>query len=94
MTSILICRFIISLRKFDSRTICVTSSSEIGGHLPAIELAARPSDTLPSFLVSFSHPVHVHQDCPDTDSGSEAGFFRPTVVLPASNLVQSTSYAE
>ena len=62
MTSMLICRFILSLRKFDSRTICVTSSSGIRAHLPVIEFAAQQSDTLPSFLGCFSHPVHTYSD--------------------------------
>ena len=96
ITSILICRFILSLRQFDDRTasatyhcsaVCLSRVREpdqlvaVPVPVPVLEFAAKPSDTLPSFIASFSHPVHVHSDSdldsdPDwlqTDSDSDLG---------------------
>ena len=33
---------------------------------PVLEFAATPSDTLPGFVASFSHPVHMNSE-PEVD---------------------------
>ncbi|KAM5545174.1 hypothetical protein V8D89_001285 [Ganoderma adspersum] len=75
ITSILVCRFILSLRQFDTRSTSTTYSRPDSSRLRrsmttthALNFAVNSSDTLPSFLASFSHPVHVQlPELSDTD---------------------------
>ena len=71
----------LSLRQFDSRTTsatyCRSDFSEVRGRErmdapPVLEFAPRPSDTLPSFIASFSYPVHVDVGFSDTETDSSA----------------------
>ncbi|KAI1786647.1 hypothetical protein LXA43DRAFT_1099039 [Ganoderma leucocontextum] len=64
ITSILTCRFILSLRQFDSNIASATCSgrgSRGCEHAAStvLEFAAQPSESLPAFIASFAHPVHV-----------------------------------
>ncbi|KAM5536834.1 hypothetical protein V8D89_009552 [Ganoderma adspersum] len=67
VSSILVCRFMLALRRFDSSTGSTThlgpsSESRIRDHGTAstvLQFAAQPSDSLPAFIVSFAQPVHV-----------------------------------
>ncbi|KAM5545178.1 hypothetical protein V8D89_001289 [Ganoderma adspersum] len=83
ITSILICRFILSLRQFNSRTASPSysrTSFRVGEHLVTTlvpEFAAKPGDILPDFIASFSHPVHTDSDLSETDIDSDAGDLSP-----------------
>lgn len=73
ITSILVCRFILSLREFDSNVAYSTSrgvGSRIREHTAStvLEFAARSSDTLPPFIASFAHPIHVDSGLSEVDS--------------------------
>ncbi|PIL32878.1 hypothetical protein GSI_04996 [Ganoderma sinense ZZ0214-1] len=80
ITSILVCRFILSLRRFDSGSSSEVDTSDVRiewlqatssglqrqlrGHMAStstgvLQFAALPSETLPAFIASFGHPVHV-----------------------------------
>ncbi|PIL32969.1 hypothetical protein GSI_05087 [Ganoderma sinense ZZ0214-1] len=79
ITSILVCRFILALRQFDNRTASASYSRtgfRVGEHLVTTlvpEFAtARQSDTLPSFIAPFSHPIHVDSDI-DSDASLDGG---------------------
>ncbi|PIL32817.1 hypothetical protein GSI_04934 [Ganoderma sinense ZZ0214-1] len=72
ITSILVCRFVLSLRQFDntlrsSATLPEISSSQLREHTASMVLpfGAQPSDNLPAFISSFAHPVHVTSDLPE-----------------------------
>ena len=41
---------------------------------PVLEFAARHTDTLPSLLTTFSHPVHVQSELSDTGVDFDAVF--------------------
>ena len=63
ITSILVCRFMLSLRQFESAISSVTISmpgSRTQEHMASmmLEFGAQPSDSLPGFIASFAHPVH------------------------------------
>ncbi|KAI1786612.1 hypothetical protein LXA43DRAFT_48941, partial [Ganoderma leucocontextum] len=96
ITSILTCRFMLSLRQFDSTIASSTFSgpgSRVREHTSALadvlRFAAQPSDSLPSFIASFAHPVHVDSALSETDSdeivddGSE--WREMDVVVPTQN---------
>ncbi|PIL32856.1 hypothetical protein GSI_04973 [Ganoderma sinense ZZ0214-1] len=74
ITSILVCHFILSLRRFDSRSTAATytgAESESREHTQSqsmLQFAAQPSDTLPSFIASFAQPVHTESLWSETDS--------------------------
>lgn len=57
ITSILTCHFMLSLREFDSAT---RDSATASRHMAStvLQFGAQPSDSLPSFIASFAHPVH------------------------------------
>ncbi|KAM5543382.1 hypothetical protein V8D89_002967 [Ganoderma adspersum] len=65
ITSILVCRFMLSLREFEYTAASMPTFSlpEIQGGentgSVALEFAAQPSDTLPALISPFAHPVHV-----------------------------------
>ncbi|KAM5545075.1 hypothetical protein V8D89_001186 [Ganoderma adspersum] len=66
ITSILVCRFMLSLREFESTAAPMPSFSlselqdgENTGSV-TLEFAAQPSDTLPALIAPFAHPVHVN----------------------------------
>ncbi|KAI1784398.1 hypothetical protein LXA43DRAFT_1123642, partial [Ganoderma leucocontextum] len=75
ITSILICRFMLSLRQFDSSPASVTyHDSEMGSRVrehtasrDILHFAAQPSDSLPAFIASFAGPVHVGSAMSETD---------------------------
>ncbi|PIL32849.1 hypothetical protein GSI_04966 [Ganoderma sinense ZZ0214-1] len=63
VTSVLICRFMLLLRQFDTNTAVATCS----GFGPQVEeymastmfkFSAQHSYSLPAFISSFAHPVH------------------------------------
>ncbi|PIL32837.1 hypothetical protein GSI_04954 [Ganoderma sinense ZZ0214-1] len=64
MTSILVSRFILSLRAFDS-TVASAPDFDIGSQVrermasTVLQFGAQSSENLPGFLASFAHPVHV-----------------------------------
>ena len=73
ITSILVSRFILSLRQFDNQTASATYSGAAPGapgylySADMLQFAARPSDSLPSFIASFAHPVHVESVPPEME---------------------------
>ncbi|KAM5545062.1 hypothetical protein V8D89_001173 [Ganoderma adspersum] len=73
ITSILVCRFMLSLRQFDATNARATFS--MPGSLvrdPAtLDFGAQPCETLPPFIASFAHPVHVDSALPDTDTDED-----------------------
>ncbi|KAI1783113.1 hypothetical protein LXA43DRAFT_1067939 [Ganoderma leucocontextum] len=100
ITSILTCRFMLSLRQFDSSSTAFPTLSVPGSQVrehtasaDVLQFAAQPSDTLPSFIASFAHPVHVDSALSETDpaeifdDGSEWGeidVVAPTLEAPSS----------
>ena len=84
IASILTCRFMLSLRQFESTIHSATFSGpepQLREHMASkvLPFGARPGGNLPTFIASFSHPVHVESDLsedrvyPDmtVDEGSE-----------------------
>ena len=75
ITSILVCHFILSLRRFDTSAAAPTYNeaglqSRGDTHSQSmLQFAAQPSDTLPSFIASFAQPVHTEPLWSDSDSG-------------------------
>lgn len=73
ITSILTCRFILSLRQFDNTLISATFSelnTQIKDHQTeweTLQFASHPSNNLPSFIVSFAHPVHISTSLSEED---------------------------
>ena len=74
ITSILVCRFMLSLRQFDTTITLATIS---GVHCPdrehlgtsmVLEFGAQHSTSLPSFVASFAHPVHVNSAMSEIDT--------------------------
>ena len=80
ITSILVCRFMLSLREFDatkaSRTISIPDlqGSQVLEHAGStfLQFAAEPSHSLPAFIASFANPVHVHSDDDWSDKPSDS----------------------
>ena len=73
LASILVCRFMLSLRQFDASVVSATESgagSQAPDHMAStvLQFGAEPSDTLPSFIASFAHPVHVDKEISEDDS--------------------------
>ncbi|PIL30105.1 hypothetical protein GSI_07753 [Ganoderma sinense ZZ0214-1] len=74
ITSIILCRFMLSLNELhasissmtrsgiDSRQVRQLATSAV------LQFAAQPTDSLPSFLASFSYPVHIESVMHDTES--------------------------
>ncbi|PIL32819.1 hypothetical protein GSI_04936 [Ganoderma sinense ZZ0214-1] len=64
----------ISLRQFDSSIAPVPTFSMAASRVreytasTVLQFAAQPSDTLPSFIASFAHPIHVDSILSDADS--------------------------
>lgn len=70
MTSILVCRFMLSLRQFDARIASATNfgiGSQTRGDTTVLQFAARASDSLPDFLATFANPVHVESGLRNAD---------------------------
>ncbi len=72
VTSILTCRFMLSLRQFDSTVASATYSgmgSRVREHMAStvLEFGAQPSDSLPALISSFAHPVHVDESLFEMD---------------------------
>ena len=64
VTSILLCRFILSLRQFDSAIQSATYSGldlQLREHVAStvLQFGAERSDSLPAVVASFAHPIHV-----------------------------------
>ncbi len=82
--SILTCRFILSLRQFDSTIASVRTAargSRAREHMTSmLEFGAQPSTSLPSFIASFAHPVHV-----DSEALSEVD---PEIVVDGSECLE------
>lgn len=104
ITSILICRFILSLRQFDSTVSLATFSApgsrspESNTHSMPLELTACPSDGLPPFIASFAHPVHAnpspceaHVDSIGEDSGELKSRDIGAVALPSDGSSRQSS---
>ncbi|KAI1782262.1 hypothetical protein LXA43DRAFT_1104450 [Ganoderma leucocontextum] len=78
ITSILVCRFMLSLRQFDSSPASVTYSetgSRVRKHTASrdvLQFAAQPSDCLPASIASFAHPVHVDSALSDSETDPDA----------------------
>lgn len=73
LASILTCRFMISLRQFDS-TIANATHSELGSSRvrelvasTVLQFGAQPSDSLPAAISSFAHPIHIDESLFDVD---------------------------
>ncbi|KAM5545073.1 hypothetical protein V8D89_001184, partial [Ganoderma adspersum] len=79
ISSIIVCRFMLSLRQFDSTIASMPTlslrASQIHEHMASkvLKFAAQPTDSLPSFIESFSHPIHVHSALDDMDPESNVG---------------------
>ena len=80
ITSILVCRFMLSLREFDSSNASLAlsiphaSGSQLHDHAGStfLQFSAQPSHNLPAFIASFANPVHVHSgDWSETASDSD-----------------------
>ena len=79
VTSVLICRFMLSLRQFESASTSATlsiSGSRVRDQTTSTVLefaiGARPSGSLPPFIMSFAHPVHVDSALLEMDSDAVA----------------------
>lgn len=64
VTSVLACRFILSLRQFETNATIATYSGfgpQLQDHMASMMLQfnEQPSHSLPTLVSSFSHPVHV-----------------------------------
>ncbi|KAI1784504.1 hypothetical protein LXA43DRAFT_1066686 [Ganoderma leucocontextum] len=77
ITSILTCHFMLSLRQFDSNIASTTYSRGTRRHplehtaaTDMLQFTARRSDSLPGFITSFAHPVHVDPSLFETDAGA------------------------
>lgn len=80
VTSILVCRFMLSLRRVNSAHVPATlsvprspvreSKAKVSG---VLEIGAWPSDSLPPFLASFAYPLHVDSDLSEVDSDATLG---------------------
>ncbi|KAM5545100.1 hypothetical protein V8D89_001211 [Ganoderma adspersum] len=74
ITSIITCRFMLSLRQFDNSVADGTTSGpgdraqQRTGLGDLLQFAAHPTDSLPSFIASFAYPVHVESVLSETDS--------------------------
>ena len=78
ISSLLICRFMLSIRQFDSATASATlpgAASQLREHMESrvLNFAARPSDSLTSFITSFAHPVHIDPALFETDMDGTMG---------------------
>ncbi|PIL32838.1 hypothetical protein GSI_04955 [Ganoderma sinense ZZ0214-1] len=73
IAAILTCRFMLSLRRFDSTISSPTyfaTGSRLRGQAAStmLQFAAPASDTLPAFIASFAHPVYVDSSFADHDA--------------------------
>lgn len=88
----------LSLREFDSKIVSVKTpilGSQLREHMASamLEFKAQPSTSLPSFIASFSHPVHVDSEMLSAmdsaeivDGGSEqhnVSVVTPSLVAPS-----------
>ena len=62
MTSILTCHFMLSLRQFDSAIVTATGVRGEHAVSSVLQFGAQPSDSLPGFIASFAHPVHLDSE--------------------------------
>ncbi|KAM5545101.1 hypothetical protein V8D89_001212 [Ganoderma adspersum] len=73
ITSILVCHFMLSLRQFDSElanpTSYIGAGTQSRDHTVStvIRFGAQPSESLPPFIASFAHPVHVDWSLSESD---------------------------
>ncbi|KAM5545083.1 hypothetical protein V8D89_001194 [Ganoderma adspersum] len=75
IASILVCHFMLSLRQFDSNAAFAADSgagSRIRDHMAStgLQFGAQPSESLPAFIASFAHPVHVDWSLSETEPGT------------------------
>ncbi|KAI1786620.1 hypothetical protein LXA43DRAFT_1099016 [Ganoderma leucocontextum] len=75
ITSLLVCHFMLSLRRFDSSSTgamtysgAESQSREHTTSSGVLHFAAQPSDTLPHFIASFAQPVHFDSFWSETDA--------------------------
>ncbi|PIL32833.1 hypothetical protein GSI_04950 [Ganoderma sinense ZZ0214-1] len=82
LASILVCRFMLSLRQFDASVSYATelgTDSRLRDHTAStvLRFGAQPSESLPALIAPFAHPVHVDWSQSETepeavsDRGSE-----------------------
>ena len=78
VSSILVCRFMLALRRFDTSAVSTThlgpsSESGVRDHTAStvLQFAAQPSASLPTFIASFAQPVHVDSSLSGGDSDDE-----------------------
>ena len=76
----ILCRFMLSLRQFDARMASTMRSgpgidSRVLEHTTSavLQFAAQPTDSLPPFLSSFGHPVHLESTLSGTGSDEDFG---------------------
>ncbi|KAI1784403.1 hypothetical protein LXA43DRAFT_1101440 [Ganoderma leucocontextum] len=101
LTSILTCRFILSLRQFDTSPAslaCSETGSRVREHTASrdiLQFAAQPSDSLPAFIASFAGPVHLDYALSETDpdaiDNSGAEWQEMDVVAPTRTTASSQS---
>lgn len=97
--SILMSRFMLSLRRFDSAVASVKTStlaSRVREHMAStvLEFRAHPSESLPPFIASFANPVHVESALSEmieamveeTDVESERCAIDAAAVTPTSDI--------
>ncbi|KAM5545059.1 hypothetical protein V8D89_001170 [Ganoderma adspersum] len=78
ITSILVCRFMLSLRQVNSTIAPATLSVPVspvreGKASAALEFGAQTTNDLPPFLASFAHPIYVNSDLSETDPDATFG---------------------
>ncbi|PIL32832.1 hypothetical protein GSI_04949 [Ganoderma sinense ZZ0214-1] len=78
ITSILTCHFMLSLREFDSTamsagttTFAESRDGDPGMAMTMLQFGAQPSESLPSFIASFAHPVHVETALFESETDSD-----------------------
>lgn len=70
IVSILVCRFMLSIRAFDSTLSYTATLPRITTEHAAslvLPFGAQPSENLPTFISSFAHPVHVDSPLSERD---------------------------
>ena len=99
VSSILVCRFMLALRRFDTSAMSTThlgpsSESRVRDHGTAstvLQFAAQPSASLPTFIASFAQPVHVDSSLSGGDSDDEYEW-REMDVVPSGPAPETPSY--
>ncbi|PIL26898.1 hypothetical protein GSI_10036 [Ganoderma sinense ZZ0214-1] len=75
VSSVLTCRFMLSLRQFDSAVADATDSGlgpQLQEHMAGsmLQFGAQPSDSLPASIASFANPVHVGDSLFESELGA------------------------